>query len=109
MPFGLTNALAICIRIINTILRLFLDITVICYLDDILVYSKTLAKHINDIKVMLITLRDANLVCKPEKCEFHVEKINFFSYKVLVENLSINFTKVSIILNWREPTTIKNV
>ena len=40
MPFGLTNALAIFQELINNVLRPYLDIFVIAYLDDILVYSK---------------------------------------------------------------------
>ena len=39
MPFGLTNALASCQEIINNILKEFLDITVVVYLDDILIYT----------------------------------------------------------------------
>ena len=41
MPFRLTNALALYIRIINEVLRLYLDKTCIAYLNDILVFLKT--------------------------------------------------------------------
>jgi hypothetical protein len=41
MPFGLTNALVSCMRMMNDILRLYLDKMYIAYLDNILVYSKT--------------------------------------------------------------------
>jgi hypothetical protein len=45
MPFGLTNIPATFQTIINHILREYLDIFVITYLDDILIYSKTLENY----------------------------------------------------------------
>ena len=45
MPFGLTNAPATCQDMINDALRKHLDVFVVAYLDDILVYSRTLEEH----------------------------------------------------------------
>ncbi len=46
MPFGLTNAPVSCMRMINEILREYLDRICIAYLDDILIYSKTTQQHV---------------------------------------------------------------
>ncbi len=46
MPFRLTNALATYQALVNNVLRAHLDITVVAYLNNILVYSKTLEEHI---------------------------------------------------------------
>jgi predicted PolB exonuclease-like 3'-5' exonuclease len=45
MPFRLTNALAVCQALINNVLQEHLDITIVAYLNDILVYSQTLEEH----------------------------------------------------------------
>ena len=51
MPFGLTNAPATFPALINTTLCKYLDIFVIAYLDDILIYTKsTLKEHIQEVK-----------------------------------------------------------
>jgi hypothetical protein len=53
MPFGLTNAPATFQAYINNILRKYLDVFVVVYLDDILVYSKTYDDHVRDVRKVL--------------------------------------------------------
>jgi len=52
MPFGLTNALAIFQHLMNDVFWEFLDNFVVCYLDDILVFSKNEEEHINHVRLV---------------------------------------------------------
>ncbi|KAL4028742.1 hypothetical protein IC575_011953 [Cucumis melo] len=45
MSFGLTNAPAVFMDLINRVFKDFLDLFVIVFIDDILIYSKTEAEH----------------------------------------------------------------
>ena len=49
MPFGLTNALATFCNLMNKVLTPFLDHLVVVYLADIVIYSKTLEKHVGHL------------------------------------------------------------
>ena len=69
MPFEFTNALATCQQMINNALRDLLDVTVVTYLNDILVYSEDSAKHEKHVKQILKCLMKYNLCLKSEKCE----------------------------------------
>jgi histidinol phosphatase-like PHP family hydrolase len=69
MLFRLTNTPAVCQALINNVLRTHLDITVVAYLDNILVYSKTLEEHKVYIRQVLEYLAKADLRLKPEKCK----------------------------------------
>ena len=71
MPFGLTNAPATFQSFINSVLRPYLEKFVILYLDDILIYSKTLDEHVEHVRTVLKTLLKNDLYAKPKKCEFH--------------------------------------
>lgn len=57
MPFGLTNAPASFQRAMNTIFTSLLDRCVVVYLDDILIYSKTLKEHRQHVTEVLDLLR----------------------------------------------------
>jgi len=54
------------------VLKEYLDIFVVAYLDDILVFSKTLDEHIKHNKLVLQKLREAEVTLKLKKYEFYV-------------------------------------
>ncbi|GKF37113.1 putative nucleotidyltransferase, ribonuclease H [Tanacetum coccineum] len=70
MPFGLTNAPAIFMDLMNRVCRPMLDNSVIVFIDDILVYSKSKEEHEIHLREILETLRKERLYAKFLKCEF---------------------------------------
>ena len=107
--FGLTNAPASCQRMINDQLHEYLDIFVVAYLDDILIFSKTEAEHIEHVKKVLEKLKGAKLLLKPEKCEFHQKELTFLGYIVGRNGVRMDPAKVDAVLSWPEPETVKEV
>ncbi len=77
MPFGLCNGPASWQHLINDTLFDFLYRFVQAYLDDILIYSKTLKDHRSHIRQVLKRLRKAGIQANVDKCEFHVQEIKF--------------------------------
>jgi len=71
MPFAPTNAPAIFQHMMNDVFNKFFDKYVVCYLDNILIYSKNIEEHGKHVKSMLQKLRNARLYTKLEKCIFH--------------------------------------
>ncbi len=71
MSFELTNVLTTYQEIINNALRQHLNRFVIAYLNNIIIYSKFLEKHVSYIFKVLKCLNKRNLYFKLKKCEFH--------------------------------------
>ncbi len=69
MPFGLNNAPATFQRLMNKVLRWYIEKFIQVYLDDIIIYSNNLDKHKRHIKAVLKKIREANLKLKLSKCQ----------------------------------------
>ena len=52
------------------------------YLDDLIVFSWTVKKHLHQMHVMFDQLREYNLKLKPSKCSLYKEEINFLAHQV---------------------------
>nr|XP_016471084.1 PREDICTED: RNA-directed DNA polymerase homolog [Nicotiana tabacum] len=66
IPFGLTNAPATFCNLMHDVLHEYLDDFVVVYLDDIIVYSQTLDKHMSYLIKVLSLLREYQLYVKME-------------------------------------------
>lgn len=109
MLFGLTNALATFQVYINNVLRKYLDIFVVVYLDDILIYSKTYDDHVRDVQKVLQALADAKMKIKPEKTEFYKTEVKFLGYIISREGLKIDQKKIKVVTSWPKLGTVKEV
>ena len=70
MSFGLTNAPAYFMYLMNSIFIEELDVFVVIFIDDILIFSKTEEEHAEHIRIVLQKLYDHCLYAKFSKCEF---------------------------------------
>eukprot|EP00833_Pecoramyces_ruminatium_P006824 jgi/Orpsp1_1/1180856/evm.model.c7180000074882.1 len=109
MPFGLTNAPATFQSFINAVLRPYLEKCVILYLDDILIYSKTLEEHHKQVRDVLQTLIKNNLYAKLEKCEFDKDKVEFLGHVLSGSGVSTDPKKIQTVAEWPTPTNVKDV
>ena len=109
MPFGLTNAPATCQEVINDALQEHLDIFVIAYLDDILIYSDTMDNHVQHVKLVLDCLQRKNLLIKPEKCDFHKQEVLYLGFLIGRDGMSIDPEKLQAVKDWERPTNVKEV
>uniref|UniRef100_A0A0K6SAI3 Reverse transcriptase domain-containing protein n=1 Tax=Chromera velia CCMP2878 TaxID=1169474 RepID=A0A0K6SAI3_9ALVE len=82
IPFGVSNAPPASMRLITLAMRPALGRCVIIFIDDILVYSRTLAQHVKDVKWVLDLLRVNNLYVKIKKCEFFTNSTHFLGFVI---------------------------
>nr|GEX26621.1 hypothetical protein [Tanacetum cinerariifolium] len=101
MTFGLTNAPAIFIDLINRVCRPMLDESIIVFIEDILVYSKSKKEHEAHLREVLETLRKERLYSKFSKCEFWLQEIQFLGHVINSEGIKIDPAKIEAVMNWK--------
>ncbi|MBW0541939.1 hypothetical protein O181_081654 [Austropuccinia psidii MF-1] len=106
IPIGLTNAPALFQNLVNDIFYDLLDIYVVVYLDDILVFCKSEEEHVTNVSTVLSRLRANSLFAEASKCLFHVSSVEYLGYAVSSEDLKMDQEKVQQILNWPPPRNL---
>lgn len=109
MPFGLTNAPATFQTMINDVLRPFLDVFVVVYLDDILIFSNSLVEHEQHVKKVLKALSQFDLFVKAEKCEWSVTTTEFLGYVLSPQGIHMSDDKLKAIQDWPTPKSKHDV
>ena len=109
MPFGLTNAPVIYQDMINDALREHLDVFVVAYLDDILVYSRTLEEYQLHVSKVLEYLGVRDLRLKPEKYKFYKEEVDFLGFIIGRNGIRIDPAKLWAVKEWPIPSNVKEI
>jgi hypothetical protein len=78
-------------------LRAHLDISVVAYLNNILIFSKNKIKHIKHVKQVSQYLNLADLQLKLEKCKFYKDKVEFLGFTVSVHRVKISPSKILVV------------
>ncbi len=99
MLFGLTNGPAFYQHYMNDVLFEYLHQFCQAYLDDIIIYSKTLKEHKRHVRLILNRLREVDLQVDINKCEFHVQETTFLELLVSTEGLKMNPQKVQAVVD----------
>jgi hypothetical protein len=99
MPFGLTNALSTFMSLMNEGLRESIEKFVIIYLDDILVFSKTVAEHLKHLATVRERLQQEKLLINMKKSSFMKTKLIYLGFVISADKLKMEPDKVEVIKN----------
>jgi hypothetical protein len=109
MSFGLTNAPAYFMYLMNKVFLEYLDMFVMVFIDDILVYSRSKEEHKEHLRLVLQKLRDHRLYVKLSKCEFWLKQFTFLGHIISKGGISVDPGKVQDVLGWNVPTSVGDI
>jgi len=106
MPFGLTNAPSTFQDMMNHILSDLLDVGVLAYMDDILIYAKNEGEHDRLVKEVLERLQAHGLAVSLEKYLWKTQEVEFLAYVIGRKGIAMSQEKVKAVLSWEEPKSL---
>jgi hypothetical protein len=107
--FGLTNASAHFMYLMNSVFMSELDKFVMVFIDDILIYLRSMEEHEEHLQIVLQWLREHQLYAKFSKCEFWIKEVPFLGHVISPEGIAVDPGKVKEVLEWKPPTTVSEV
>jgi hypothetical protein len=109
MPSGLSNTPATFQNMMNHIFWDLLDLGLIVYLDDILIYAKTEEEHDHIITKVLKYLTANRLAISQDKCFWSTTRVDFLGYIILNDGIEIAQDKVQCIWEWECPRSLRDI
>ena len=103
--FGLTNAPATFQECMSRTFKDQVNKFVLVYMDDIIIYSRTAAEHLEHLRVVLQILRENQFYCKKSKCQFALPEMLYLGHTVSEKGIAVDPKKTAKVAGWLEPTT----
>jgi RNase H-like domain found in reverse transcriptase/Reverse transcriptase (RNA-dependent DNA polymerase)/Integrase zinc binding domain len=109
MPMGATNAPAQFQYFMNDSFQDMVNLFVIVYLDDILIFSDLLGEHCGHVRRVLQRLHERNLCAKISKCTFHMDTIEYLRFIITLAGVHMDPAKFNAVLSWPTPCSVRDV
>ncbi len=109
MPFGLTNAPSQFQSWMNSLFRHLLGVSVVVYLDDIVIFSHDPSTHDADVRTVLDILLANDLFCNLAKCQFSVTSMSYLGYVISTDGVRMDPVKVAAVQSWPVPVNLKEL
>ena len=95
--------------LMNRVFKQYIDMFVIVFIDDILVYFRNENDHANYLTIVLRTLRDHQLFAKFSKCEFWLRSVAFLGHVISAECIRVDPQKTEAVRNLPRPISPSDI
>ena len=105
LPQGITNGPATFQRIINHILGPTRWNYALAYIDDVIIYSKTIEEHLSHLNEICQILKEARFRLNPDKCEIARTQTDYLGHRIRNGEIRPSPTNIHGLLNTKLPQT----
>ncbi|XP_068636094.1 uncharacterized mitochondrial protein AtMg00860-like [Aristolochia californica] len=90
----------------NEVFRPFLRKYVLVFFDDILVYSKTWADHLRQLRQVFTLLRAHHLFLNHSKCDIGTSKVAYLGHVISASGVKPDYRKIQAVIDWPMPQLV---
>lgn len=109
VPFGSMTSPAVFERLMERVFAGLTFVSLLIYLDDIIVFGRTFDIHLQNLKEVFQRLAEANLKLNPEKCMFFQEQVSFLGHLVSEAGIAVDPEKTKTVQNWPVPSNVREL
>jgi hypothetical protein len=111
MPMGICNAPSVYQRIVHELLMEYTDVSCLCYIDDILIYTESPdpEAHAEHLRAVLQKLREGKMYLNPEKAMLFQKRTIFLGHEIAYEGITSSVEKVEAVKEFAIPESVKDV
>ena len=96
-------------HLVQEILNEYLDDFVIIFIDDILIFSRTIAEHAKHLRLLFQRLKEQQIYANVSQCLIHMQELEFFCQWVTAKGVGPVKGKLQVVHVWETPTNIKDI
>ncbi len=105
LPFGPVNAPGYFQRMMDEVLGGLKWTSVLVYIDDLIVFSRTFEAHLGDLAAVFERLRESGLTLKPKKCQMFTDSVLYLGHVVSRDGVAMDPSKISAVRHMPRPQT----
>jgi hypothetical protein len=109
MPFGLKTAPATFQSLRNSVLSGLTGSRCFVFLDDVVIYARSLAEHDAKLREVFARFRKYSLKLQPDKCEFLRKEVHYLGHLITENGVRPDPTKVEAVEKFPRPVTEKQL
>ena len=95
-------------HLFQDVLHGYLDVFVVVFIDDILVYSRNSEEHAEQLRLIFERLRKYQLFANASKCTLHINEVEFVGQWITQEGAAPIAEKLCVVCDWEPPTNAKD-
>ena len=96
-------------HLVQGILREYLDDFFIVFIDDILIFSRTIEDHCKHLRLVFQKLTEQQVYAKASKCLIHVRELEFLGHGITIKGVALVKGKLNAVREWETPTNVKDI
>ena len=109
MPYGLCNAAATFQRLMQMTFSAEMFEILLVYLDDIVIFSKSIEEHLERLDAVFTKLRQFGLKLELKKCNFFKKEVLYLGHLIGADGVATDPSKIAVVEKWPVPKTLKDL